>query len=225
MYVPVNPDRWFSGVNLSESFADAYSKDHPDVEVGLIPCADGGTMMEQWMPGTLLYDHAVYMARLALRTSTIAGILWHQGESDCRPPRYDFYEERLETMFSALRKDLNLDDDPFIVVGLGDFIKDCVQNEFLKNYHIINQQLQHHAAMHPMIGFASADSLKDNNDKLHFDAKSLRELGLRYYDRFARLERKDKVFEEKPLMDGALRTNSTRCKGFEGILSKATRHS
>ncbi len=52
MYVPVNCDRPFSGINLA-SFADAYSKDK-NVKVGLIPCADGGTSLAQWQPGSLL---------------------------------------------------------------------------------------------------------------------------------------------------------------------------
>ena len=206
MYVPVNPDRWFSGVNLAESFADEYSKAHPDVEVGLIPCADGGTMMDQWMPGTLLYDHAVYMARLAQRTSTIAAVIWHQGESDCLPPRFETYEPKLEAMFAALRKELNLYDIPFIVGGLGDFLKDREESPFLVNYPIINQQLEHYASTHEMTGFVSAAGLTDNQDKLHFDAVSLREFGRRYYKEFAKLEKKEKVFEEKPLMDAALRT-------------------
>jgi hypothetical protein len=48
MFRPVNPDRPFSGTCLAESFAKAYSDDHPDVEVGIIPCADGGTALHQW---------------------------------------------------------------------------------------------------------------------------------------------------------------------------------
>ena len=78
MYVPVNPDRPFSGVSLAESFADAYAKEH-NVDVGLIPCADGGTSLDQWQVDGLLFSNAVYQAELASRTSTIAGILWHQG--------------------------------------------------------------------------------------------------------------------------------------------------
>lgn len=50
----------------------------------MIPCADGGTKIKQWQPGELLYDHAVAMAKLAMRTSKLCGIIWHQGESDCR---------------------------------------------------------------------------------------------------------------------------------------------
>ena len=68
LFRPVNPDRRTSGVNLAESFAEAYARDH-GVQVGLIPCADGGTRIDQWAPGSLLFDHAVYQARLAQRTS------------------------------------------------------------------------------------------------------------------------------------------------------------
>ena len=77
MYAPVNGDRSFSGICLAESFALKYHETH-DVTVGLIPCADGGTSLDQWREGGLLYDHAVMQARLASRTSTIAGVLWHQ---------------------------------------------------------------------------------------------------------------------------------------------------
>ena len=124
MFFPVNPDRAFSGVNLAESFADEYSKEH-DVEVGLIPCADGGTTLEQWKVGGLLYDNAVYQARLAQRTSFITGVLWHQGESDCSDERYPLYEERFLKIMNSLRRDLNLQNIPFILGGLGDFLPEC----------------------------------------------------------------------------------------------------
>ena len=45
MYVPVNCDRHTAGINLAESFADMYSKAH-DVDVGLIPCADGHALAQ-----------------------------------------------------------------------------------------------------------------------------------------------------------------------------------
>ena len=72
LYSPVNPDRPFSGICLAESFAEAYSKKHI-VEFGLICCADGGTKIDQWMPGELLFDNAINNARLAARSSQ-AGI-------------------------------------------------------------------------------------------------------------------------------------------------------
>ncbi len=205
MFFPVNPDRHFSGRNLAESFADEYAKEH-GVEVGLIPCADGGTSLEQWREGGLLYDNAVYQARLAQRTSTIAGILWHQGEADCSPNLFPLYKEKFTKIMDSLRRDLNLYDVPFLCGGLGDFLKDCTLDKNLKNYHYINDTLENIAKEAPMTGFVSAKGLTDNGDKLHFNASALMEFGKRYYDVFEALEDKNKVFEEKSDPDSAIRT-------------------
>lgn len=205
MYVPVNADRAFSGVNLAETFADMYSKEK-NVQVGIIPCADGGTNLDQWAVGGLLFDHACYQAELASRTSTIAGVLWHQGESDCHDERYPLYEEKLLTILDALRKKLNLYDVPFLLGGLGDFLVDCPPAPYCKNYPHINEALKSIAKIREMTGFVSAEGLTSNPDRLHFNAKSLREFGERYYKEFLKLEDKNKVFTEKPNADTAIRT-------------------
>jgi len=205
-YIPVNPDRSFSGVNLVETFADLYAKDH-GVQVGVIPCADGGTNLDQWCAGGLLFDHACYMAELASRTSTIAAVLWHQGEGDCAPERYPHYEKKLTAIFKAFRERLNLHDVPFLVGGLGDSLKDREVSPSLKNYPHINAALQAMAQKDAKIGFVSAEGLTDNGDYLHFNAKSLYEFGARYYAEFVKLEDKNKVFEEKPGMDDATAQN------------------
>ena len=203
MYVPVNCDRPFAGVNLAESFADMYAKEH-DVDVGLIPCADGGTRIDQWRVGGLLYDHAIYQARLASRTSTIAGVLWHQGESDCTPERYPYSAEKLKVVMDSFRKDLNLYDVPFLLGGLGEYLP--LYADHLTNYVHINAALENYAKDNPMTGFVSAKGLKPNPDNLHFCAESLREFGLRYYREFQTLEDKDKVFVEKDDEFAAART-------------------
>lgn len=205
LYSPVNPDRPFSGICLAESFADAYSKER-GVEVGLIPCADGGTRLDQWAPGSLLYDNAVYMARLAMRTSTIAGVLWHQGESDCGDGAYQKYEEKFLNIMNSFRRDLGLYDVPFILGGLGDFLKNRPEDGMAENYEKVNCTLEKIAKDTPMTGFVCAKGLTSNPDNLHFNAKSLREFGLRYYDVFKTLEDKNKIFEEKPSEDASLRT-------------------
>lgn len=205
MYVPVNCDRAFSGINLAESFADLYSKEK-NVDVGLIPCADGGTSLSQWVEGGLLFDHACYMAELASRTSTIAGVLWHQGEADCSEKLYPMYEEKLVKFLDALQKKLNLYDVPILLGGLGDFLKDCKLSTNLKNYTNINEILKKTAKNRKMTGFVSAEGLLANPDNLHFSAKALREFGLRYYDAFLQLEDKNKIFCEKCNADDAVRT-------------------
>lgn len=206
MYVPVNPDRVTSGVNLVESFADLYANEH-DVNVGIIPCADGGTSLEQWQVGGLLFDHACYMAELASRTSTIAAVLWHQGESDCSEDRYPLYEERLTVIMNAFRKKLNLYDVPFLLGGLGDYLKNCERSEKFKNYIYVNEALKRVADKEKMMGFVSAEGLGANPDNLHFSAAALREFGIRYYNEFKKLECKNKVFVEKSTLDQAIRND------------------
>ena len=205
MYRPVNCDRPFSGVCLAESFAEKYA-DKYGVDVGLIPCADGGTSLEQWKPGSLLFDNAVYQSKLASRTSTIAGVLWHQGEADCGVELADTYKQRFEVILNTLRKELDLYDVPFLLGGLGDFLKDCPLDEKLKNYNSVNKQLELISKYNDMVGYVSAAGLGSNPDKLHFSANALYEFGIRYFDVFEKYRNSNKVFEEKPCMDDATRS-------------------
>ena len=196
MYVPVNPDRVKSGICFAESFADLYAIEH-NVEVGIIPCADGGTCLDLWCEGSELFDHACYMSELASRTSTIVGVLWHQGESDCHEDRYPLYEKKLTTIIDKFRDKLNLNDVPFLLGGLGDFLKDCDRGEHYKNYLYINSQLNNISQKNKMIGFVSAEGLLPNADNLHFSAQSLREFGMRYYNEFKKFENQTKIIENK----------------------------
>ena len=191
MFRPINPDRSFSGVSLAESFAERYAKEH-NVDVGLICCADGGTTLDQWQPGQLLFDNAVQQAKLAQRTSTIAGILWHQGEGDCAPALYPTYQERFDGVMQAFRQELDLYDVPFLLGGLGDFLKDCTLDENLKNYPYINTALQNIASGNKMTAFVSAEELTANPDSLHFNAASLYEFGLRYFEAWKSLQADNK---------------------------------
>lgn len=186
MYVPVNPDRVHAGTNLMESFAVEFLKDHPGDTVGLIPCADGGTALSQWMPGEVLYDHAVMMTSLATRSSTLAGIVWHQGESDCGETKYPLYEEKCSHILESLRRDVGAPEVPVILGGLGDFLPLWVKGD-LSHYVDINNALKAMAQKLPNFGFASAEGLGANPDNLHFSSAALREFGLRYYAEFKRL--------------------------------------
>lgn len=196
MYVPVNPDRLSSGISLAESFADRYAREK-GVQVGLIPCADGGTTLDQWQVGGLLFDHACYMAELASRTSTIVGVLWHQGESDCGESQYPLYEEKLTVILNAFRDRLGLDGVPFLLGGLGDFLAKRTQSPHLANYPHVNEALMRVAAKQPRTGFVSAEGLSGNSDNLHFSAAALRTFGERYYGEFLKLENKEKLIGDK----------------------------
>ena len=182
MFRPINCDRPFSGVNLAESFAECCAKVY-DVDVGLIPCADGGTSLEQWMPGSILYDNAVNCCRLAQRSSQIMGILWHQGESDIPEERCRTYQARFMQFITALRRDAGLGDIPVLIGGLGDFLADCQLGdpEENKTYYTMNAVLAAIADADDSIGFVSAEGLGANPDNLHFNADALYEFGIRYF--------------------------------------------
>lgn len=186
---PVNHDRSFSGITLAESFADQCSE-YYNTDIGLIPCADGGTVIAQWQPGEILFDNAVFQAKLAQRTSVIAGVLWHQGESDCKDDCWPYYGERCIHVFESIKKELNLSDDvPFIVGGLGDFLAENKEFPYLANYTKVDSALQSLAANNNYIGYVSVKGLTSNPDYLHFNAKSLRILGNRYFEKFKEMNK------------------------------------
>lgn len=206
MFRIVNPDRPFSGTCLAESFALAYSLDHPDTTVGVIPCADGGTTLDQWREGSLLFDNAVYQTRLALRTSHLVAILWHQGEGDCGENKHPLYLEKITKIMTALRREIGAEDVPLLVGGLGDFLKDRVESPALANYPFVNDALRAFAAASHRTAYVDATGLTSNPDNLHFSAASLKQFGLRYYEEFKKIEDKDRLFDEKSKMDDAVRT-------------------
>lgn len=87
-------------------------------------------------------------------------------------------------MLAQLREQLDLQEVPIILGGLGDFLAACPLDKTLKNYVHINTALKALADNNPRIGFASATGLTANPDSLHFNSASLYELGLRYFQTY-----------------------------------------
>lgn len=195
MAEPINPDRdifsyYHSGVGLAASFADAYAKTYGE-DIGLIPCADGGTKLAEWMPGEILYDHAVLQTRLASRSAEIAGILWHQGESDCLLRQdSEQYHDRFLYMIRSLKRDIGVSGDiPLIIGGLGRFVKSFKNNsgETLRYVEAVNAVLEGLAVEIENCGFAPAADLPCKYDGIHFTSAAYRELGNRYFAAYQRI--------------------------------------
>jgi len=187
MSEPINPDApifredFHSGISLAASFADTLSK-RKNIKVGLIPCAVGGTKISQWMPGEILFDHAVMMATLSMRTSKLSGIIWHQGESDCgSDENVASYKSNFTTMISAMRKELG-ENLPVIMGELSENITD-VWNVGDRPVRL-NKIFQEIAEQLPFSGIAKSHNLTLKADGIHFDAKSCRSFGQRYAEEF-----------------------------------------
>jgi hypothetical protein len=183
---PVNYDRPFAGTSLAVSFADEYSK-HFDRDTGLIPCADGGTSLDDWSAGGQLYSHGVFQTLLARRVSEVKGILWHQGEADSEDKEKALtYEERFIPILSALKRECALEDIPVIMGELGAFLENYKEGK-CKYFPLVNKALAETAAKYSGYALASSEGLESNGDDLHFNASSLREFGRRYFLKYLEL--------------------------------------
>lgn len=181
-----------SGIGPGASFADEYTKTHPDDYVCLIPCADGGTTLAEWQEGEVLFENAVLQTRLAMKSATLAGILWHQGESDSNDlSKATTYKERLCTMINALRRRLDAQNVPFVLGEVGEFINHAGAFPHVK---VVNDASRA-VATELGCGFVSVDGLSHKSDYLHFDAVAQRELGIRYCNELIRLENTSKQGE------------------------------
>ncbi|RQO69440.1 acetylxylan esterase [Pedobacter sp. KBW06] len=189
MTEPINFDRPTSGIGLAASFAGAWRLKNDPEEIGLIPCADGGTSLDDWAVGGALFENAVFQAKLALKTSKLTGILWHQGENDSFGGLSALYYGKLSIIVDAFRAELDAADIPFIAGGLGDFLSAGRYGKYFTEYNEVNDALQKFAETKPNCYFVTASGLTANSDGLHFDAVSQRRLGIRYFE--ALLEKKN----------------------------------
>ena len=188
MSEPINPDRaifgtiWHSGRSLAASFADCYAKKYKE-QIGLIPCADGGTSINQWLPGKPNFNYAMAMAELAKASSDICGILWHQGETDCARGELSDYFDKLALVINTARKNISDDTLPVIMGELS-------ENENTENRetHILfNKRLHDFADGMSNITVVSSAELTMKPDRHHFDSKSLRIFGERYFEAYEKL--------------------------------------
>ncbi|MBQ3235274.1 MAG: sialate O-acetylesterase [Clostridia bacterium] len=183
----VFPDRETIGVSLSESFANDVQTALGDY-VGLIPCADGGTRLIEWMPGEILYENALFNAKMAMKNSALSAILWHQGESDCMSEEdVSLYKERFIKMITSLKRDLGVD----VPVILGEISPKIDKNilewdvqdrplKLNKVFYEIESELKNSKVV-------KAVDLDLKDDFLHFTSTSLRILGSRYAEAYLNL--------------------------------------
>lgn len=184
MAEPIHFDRPVAGVGLAASFSEVLSEQEPSEKIGLIPCAEGGSSIDEWHPSQTLFQHALSETQFALKTSQLAGILWHQGESDAVEGRFENYYEKLHEVFSAFRKELHAENVPIIVGGLGDFLGKSGFGKHCTKHEHINQALMRVAQDNRNTFYVTAKHLTSNPDGIHMDAQSLRIFGLRYFESF-----------------------------------------
>ncbi|SDM82510.1 sialate O-acetylesterase [Sediminibacillus halophilus] len=205
MTEPINYDRPVSGISLAASFAEAWCQHNQEDTIGLIPCAEGGSSLDEWAVEETLFRHAVSEAKFAMETSELTGILWHQGESDSTNGNHQVYYDKLLSIVEMLRKELDAPEIPLIIGGLGDFLGKEGFGKHCTEYHLVNEELQRFAFEQANCYFVTASGLTSNPDGIHLDAASQRKFGLRYFEAFSNkqhilkpLNNEDELINHKP---------------------------
>ena len=125
--ISFDPD---AGYSIATSFAATLLKQDPELIVGFIPCAKGGSSVGMWqrnLSDRSLYGSCIKRIRAASAMGHIAGLLYCQGASDARDPQE--YPEKMGSPFewkvkfakfvSDIRNDLGRPNLPVVFAQMG----------------------------------------------------------------------------------------------------------
>lgn len=148
------------------------------IPIGLIPCAHGGTSMDQWSPalkdrgGDSLYG--AMLRRFHAVGGSVRGVLWYQGESDANPQAAPEFLRKFENFVGAVREDFNAQLLPFYYVQIGRHVSDTNAAEWnqVQAAQLKAESDLRHTGMVPAI-----DTTLD--DPIHVSTQSLKVLGRR----------------------------------------------
>src|SRR5215207_3858463 len=119
-----------AGFGPAMDFALARLDRHPDIVIGLIPCAKNSSGIIQWqrdLSDQSLYGSCLKRVRAASPMGEISGILFFQGETDALdpiqypdpPPHPSEWSELFTAFITDMRNDLNQPDLPVVFAQIG----------------------------------------------------------------------------------------------------------
>ena len=195
---PTHFERVTCGTCLGRTFAEKLHQQYPDRVIGIVPCAVGGSPIEVWFPGAAFerkkaktiehpYDDAIARIKIAQKDGDVIAVLWHQGCSNNRKDKafdeaYADYRAKLEKVIQNFRTDIpELAGVPFILGHL--------EAPKFKVDHV-NQTIDDIVKNDPLTAAVSADGVTLNSDNVHYDRRSLKMLGERYFEAYQKLKSK-----------------------------------
>jgi hypothetical protein len=190
---PMHFDKPIAGVGPGRAFGAAIADATPEVTIGLIPTAVGGSPITAWEPGVRYpetgafpWDDALRRAKAAMADGDIKAILWHQGESDANANSAPQYEQRLRALIARFRAELGNPSLPFVIGQLGRF----PGRQWTEPVMQVDAAHRRVATDVPNVAYVSSEGLADNADNLHFSADAARELGRRYAAAYLEMTRR-----------------------------------
>lgn len=163
----------------SMAFGDALAGLTPDVEIGLVPCAKGGSSLDDWsrnLSRSTLYGSMFARSQEAAKDGEIKGVILYQGENDADTLEHaNTWASRCYELIADVRADLGIPNLPFIVTVLGPDPEDP-----LFPYHSLVQSQQQGMSGLGIAVVSAADLTGKVGDPIHLDTGSLVTLGQRY---------------------------------------------
>ncbi len=171
-YSTIRKEIGMQKMNPGYAFCKTMQQHMPDISIGLIVNARGGTKIEQWEKGGKYYNEALRRARTSEGTGTLKGILWHQGEGNAEDT---MYLQKLERFITDLRTDLGNEKLIFVAGEIN-----------RAEEPVVNDQIARLPAKVPFTAVASSEGLK-TMDRWHFDTSGMMILGQRYAEAILKL--------------------------------------
>lgn len=197
---PIHFDKPVAAVGPGLTFGRLMAAADTTVSIGLVPCAVGGSGIDAWVPGAYFadtkthpYDDALARARTAMRAGILAGIIWHQGESDSSPEKSTLFQQKITLLIKQLREDLQAPTVPFVAGQLPAFQinKPGPDGRPHRNDAAvrINKAVAELQKQVPNYACITAEGTADVGDHTHFNAASARLMGQRYAAAMRQLQR------------------------------------
>jgi hypothetical protein len=181
---PVHFDKELAGVGPGFSFAKEMIDS--SIIIGLIPAAAGGSSIDEWLNDkyweqtrSYPWNNAILRTRLAMKSGTLKGILWHQGEADAGGEKLATYTDKLVLLVKKFRNTFKQPNLPFIAGELPAFNKSSV------SFNPVLYKAKEQLAFFEVV---SADGFSANPDGIHIDAASQRIFGKRYAEKMKALK-------------------------------------
>ncbi len=171
---------FLKGAGIGLPFADEIAK-ATGRPIGLVPCAVGGTSMDQWSPalkkdgGRSLYG--AMLARFHAVGGKAKGLLWYQGEAEAGPEAAAVFQSKFVAFAKALRDDFDAPQFPIYYVQIGRFILD--PNDGMEPSWSFAQQVQ--LDCEPLIQYGGMVPSVDLelDDLIHMNTQSSKKLAQR----------------------------------------------
>lgn len=176
----------YVGLDCGLSFANKLLEYVPEgISIGIIPCAIGGTAIEQWLDDEIyrevkLLSNFQDKVNLCQKNGEIKGILWHQGESNAYTELIPQYSDNLKSLTNIFRKIVKDDTLPIFMGQLGSYTNKDDQVLWDSINIIIDDFVEENENTY----IIRTHDLKDKGDKLHFDSESQREMGRRFANEY-----------------------------------------